>query len=149
MSEHPIEGMMSNTMDKIRQMVDVNTIIGDPITSPDGTVIIPVSKVTYGFAAGGSDFPTKAPSQKELFGGGSGAGITISPVAFLAIQNGDVKLLQVEPFNSPADRVIGMVPEVVDKINALFKKPGDKKPSRKAQKEEQEEPDLYTKDPEI
>lgn len=137
MSDHPIEGMMSNTMDKIRQMVDVNTIIGDPITSPDGTVIIPVSKVTYGFAAGGSDFPTKAPNQKDLFGGGSGAGITISPVAFLAIQNGDVKLLQVEPFNSSTDRIIGMVPEVVDKIGALFKKTGDKKSTRKSKKEEE------------
>lgn len=137
MSDHPIEGMMSNTMDKIRQMVDVNTIIGDPITSPDGTVIIPVSKVTYGFAAGGSDFPTKAPNQKDLFGGGSGAGITISPVAFLAIQNGDVKLLQVEPFNSSTDRIIGMVPEVVDKIGALFKKTGDKKSARKSKKEEE------------
>lgn len=135
MSDHPIEGLMGNTMDKIRQMVDVNTIIGDPITCPDGTVIIPVSKVTYGFAAGGSDFPTKAPSQKELFGGGSGAGITISPVAFLAICNGEVKMLQVEPFNSPADRVIGMVPEVVEKVSSLFKKTGDKKSSLKCQKD--------------
>ncbi|MCI9273069.1 MAG: sporulation protein YtfJ [Clostridiales bacterium] len=137
MSDHPIEGMMSSTMEKIRQMVDVNTIIGDPITSPDGTVIIPVSKVTYGFAAGGSDFPTKAPSQKDLFGGGSGAGITISPVAFLAIHEGDVKLLQVEPFNSSADRMIGLVPEVVDKIGALFKKSGEKKSTRKSKKEDE------------
>lgn len=135
MSDHPIEGMMSNTMDKIKQMVDVNTIIGDPITCPDGTMIIPVSKVTYGFAAGGSDFPTKNVNQKDLFGGGSGAGITISPVAFLSVSNGDVKLLQVEPFQNSTDRVIGMVPEVVDKISALFKK-SEGRSSRKSRKEE-------------
>lgn len=139
MSEHPIEGMMNSTMQKIREMVDVNTIIGDPVTSPDGTVIIPVSKVTYGFAAGGSDLPTK--SQKDLFGGGSGAGISITPIAFLSIYQGDVKLLQVEPFNTSADRVISMVPEVVDKISALFKKNGDKK---KTEKTKEKEPDPKT-----
>lgn len=80
MSEHPIQGMMDTSMQKIKEMVDVNTIIGEPIHCPDGTMIIPVSKVTYGFASGGSDFPTK--TEKDLFGGGSGAGITISPVAF-------------------------------------------------------------------
>lgn len=122
MSEHPIQGMMSNSMEKIRDMVDVNTIIGDPIHSPDGTVIIPISRVVYGFACGGTDFPTKTPSNKDLFGGASGAGITITPVAFLTINNGDVKLLQINPYDSAADRAIGMVPDFVDKINGLFKK---------------------------
>ena len=134
MSEHPIEGMMSNAMEKIREMVDVNTIIGDPITSPDGTVIIPVSKVTYGFASGGSDFPTKKPDGKDLFGGGSGAGITISPVAFLTIHDGNVNLLQISPYDGPADRVISLVPEVVDKIGALFKKSKDEKKTATAKK---------------
>ncbi|MCI7084590.1 sporulation protein YtfJ, partial [bacterium] len=73
MSDHPINGLMQTTMQKIKEMVDVNTIVGDPITSPDGTIIIPVSKVSYGFASGGSDFPTKK-ENKECFGGGSGAG---------------------------------------------------------------------------
>ena len=126
MSEHPIQGMMDTTMDKIRAMVDGNTIIGDPIHSPDGTVIIPVSKVTYGFAAGGSDFCAKGQPSKDLFGGGSGAGVTISPVAFLSIGNGETKLLQITSFEGPTDRVVGLVPEVIDKIASLFKK-GDKK----------------------
>ncbi|HIS69648.1 MAG TPA: GerW family sporulation protein [Candidatus Gallacutalibacter stercoravium] len=125
MSEHPIEGMMDKTIEKIRQMVDVNTMIGNPITTQDGTTILPVCKVTYGFAAGGSDFPSKNP-QKDLFGGGGGAGITITPVAFLAISNGEARLLQVEPFRDTQDRLAGMLPEVVDKISALFKKSSDK-----------------------
>ena len=120
MSEHPIQGMMDTSMQKIKEMVDVNTIIGEPIHCPDGTMIIPVSKVTYGFASGGSDFPTK--TEKDLFGGGSGAGITISPVAFLTISNGEVKLLPIAPANNTADRIVEMVPAVVDKVSALFKK---------------------------
>ena len=81
MSEHPIQGLMSTTMQKIREMVDVNTIIGEPILSPDGTVIIPVSKVSFGFASGGSDIPSKQP--KDIFGGASGAGVSIQPLYFL------------------------------------------------------------------
>ncbi|MEE3333127.1 MAG: GerW family sporulation protein [Ruminococcus sp.] len=124
MSDHPINGLMDTTMDKIKQMVDVNTIIGDPITTPEGTIIIPVSKVTYGFASGGSDFPTKK-ENKECFGGGSGAGITIQPVAFLTVYRGDVKLISLEKYDGAVDRVVGMVPDLVDKVSALFKK--DKK----------------------
>lgn len=137
MSEHPIEGMLGNTMEKIKEMVDVNTVIGSPITTPDGTTVIPVSKVSYGFASGGSDLPAKNLPQKDLFGGGSGAGVTITPVAFLAIHDGNVSLLQVEPFNTSTDRVISMVPEVVDKINTLFKKSGERKAAKKTAKEEQ------------
>ena len=99
MSEHPIEGMMDNTLDKIKQMADSNTVVGEPITTPDGTVIIPISKVSYGFASGGSDLPAKQ-TQKDLFGGGAGAGVTITPVAFLTVSNGNTKLLQVDPFHS-------------------------------------------------
>ncbi len=124
MSDHPINGLMNTTMDKIKEMVDVNTIIGDPITSPDGTIIIPVSKVSYGFASGGSDFPTKN-ENKDCFGGGSGAGVTIQPVAFLTVYKGNVNLLPVEKYDGAADRVVGMVPELVDKVTGLFKK--DKK----------------------
>ncbi len=120
MSEHPIEGMMNTTLEKIKEMVDINTIVGDPITSPDGSIIIPVSKISYGFASGGSDFPTKIQSEKEYFGGGTGAGVSISPVAFITICNGSVKMLQIDPYNNTADRVIGMFPEVVDKINCMF-----------------------------
>lgn len=138
MSEHPIEGMLGNTMDKIKEMVDVNTVIGTPITTPDGTTVIPVSKVAYGFASGGADLPAKSLPNKDLFGGGSGAGITITPIAFLAITDGNVSLLQVEPFNTSTDRVISMVPEVVDKVNSLIKKSGERKAAKKAAKEEEQ-----------
>ena len=148
MSDHPIESMMNTTMEKIRTMVDASTMIGDPITTPDGTVIIPVSKVSYGFASGGSDFVSKNAANKDLFGGGAGAGITLTPVAFLAIHDGDVKLLQVDPFNSTADRVVGMVPDVVDKISGLFpKKKKDTKSGEPAPKESEPELDIDLSDP--
>lgn len=121
MSEHPIQGMMGTTMEKIREMIDVNTIIGDPITTPDGTVIIPVSKVGFGFAAGGSDFPSKQP--KDLFGGGSGAGVSIQPLAFLVVSKGEVKILQMDNSENTADRMVNLVPEVIQSISDLFKKP--------------------------
>lgn len=107
-------------MQKIKEMVDVNTIIGDPVSTADGTVIIPVSKVSFGFAAGGSDFPSK--QQKELFGGGSGAGVTINPLAFLVVKDGNVKLLQMSTTSNPAEKAIGMVPDFIDKISELFSK---------------------------
>ena len=119
--EHPINGLMDTTMKKIKEMVDVNTIIGDPITTPDGTTVIPVSKVTYGFASGGTDFPTKKES-KDCFGGGSGAGVTIQPIAFLVIANGDVRMISIEKYDGAADRVVGMVPDLVDKVTGLFKR---------------------------
>lgn len=129
MSEHPIQGLMGTSMEKIREMVDVNTIIGDPITCPDGTVIIPVSKVSFGFAAGGSDWPSKQP--KELFGGASGAGVSIQPLAFLVVQNGDVKILQMDGgAKSTADRVVGLVPDLVNTITGLVGKK-DKKAGEK------------------
>ncbi len=127
MSEHPIEGMMNTTLEKIKEMVDINTIVGDPITSPDGSIIIPVSKISYGFASGGSDFPTKVQSDKEFFGGGTGAGVSISPVAFITICNGSVKMLQIDPYNNSADRMIGLVPEVVDKISGMLSGKNGKK----------------------
>ncbi len=119
--DHPINGLMDTTMKKIKEMIDVNTIIGDPITTPDGTTIIPVSKVSYGFASGGSDLPTKKES-KECFGGGSGAGVTINPVAFLYVSKGDVKLIPIEKYDGAMDRIVSMVPEIFDKVTELFKK---------------------------
>lgn len=129
MSEHPIQGLMDTALKNIREMVDVNTIIGEQIVTADGTVIIPVSKVSLGFASGGSDFPSK--SQKELFGGGSGAGASINPIAFIVVSNGNVKLLQIAP-TSAADNAISMVPELIDKISSLFK-------DKKAKKQEKAE----------
>ncbi len=120
---HPIDNLMNITMEKIKEMVDVNTIVGTPITAEDGTLIIPVSKVSYGFASGGSDLPTKN-DKKDLFGGGSGAGVTIQPIAFLTVYKGNVRLISVGGGDG-IDKVLGMVPDVVDKVKGFFKK--DKK----------------------
>ncbi len=125
MSEHPIKELMGVSMEKIKEMVDVNTIIGNPIQSPDGTVIIPVSKVSFGFASGGSDLPSK--SQSELFGGGSGAGISIQPLAFIVISNGDVKLLQMSIDAKLPNAIVNLVPEVFDKVSGLINKEKDTK----------------------
>ncbi len=137
MSDRPIEGLMDTTLEKIRQMVDVNTVIGTPITAPNGTTVIPVSKVMYGFASGGSEFNPKKAENKNLFGGGSGAGVTITPIAFIAITNDDVKLLNVTNFKDSQDRAVGMVPEIIDKILGIFKK--DKNKDNKENKEEDKE----------
>lgn len=119
--EHPIGNLMNTTMEKIKEMIDVNTIIGDPITSPDGTLIIPVSKVIYGFASGGSDLPTKK-ENKDCFGGGSGAGVTIQPVAFLTVYQGDVRLVSVDSEEGTADKLVNMIPDVLKKVKGVFKK---------------------------
>ncbi|MCY1714298.1 GerW family sporulation protein [Caproiciproducens galactitolivorans] len=154
MSDHPIEGMMNTTLEKIKQMVDINSIVGDPITSPDGSIIIPISKISYGFASGGSDFPTKTQSEKNFFGGGTGAGVSISPVAFITICNGEVKMLQIDPYNNTADRIIGMFPEVMDKIGGMFgSKKGDGKRYRDSEGEccshSDSEKDVKLDDPQI
>ena len=132
MSEHPIESMMGTTMDKIKEMADVNTVIGDPITTADGTVIIPISKVSYGFASGGSDLPSKSQPNRELFGGGAGAGVTITPVAFLTVSDGNVCLLQLDPFNSSVDRINGMAPSFMDAVTGLLNKNKKQKEAEKA-----------------
>lgn len=122
MSDNQVNNLLGVTMDKIKQMVDVNTVIGTPVTTPDGTTVIPVSRVSYGFASGGSDLPSKTQPASGLFAGGSGAGITISPIAFLTISHGSVRVLQIEPYLSSVDRALEKVPDVVDKISSLFQK---------------------------
>ena len=127
--KHPIGDLMSTTMEKLREMVDVNTIVGQPI-QVEGVTLIPISKVSMGFGSGGSDFTTK--SQKEgggsSFGGGSGAGINIIPVAFLIVRGENVKLLPVaQPAGSTVDRVVEMVPEVIDKVTDFIEKRQEKK----------------------
>ena len=120
MSAHPIEGMMDVTMEKIKSMVDANTIIGNPINLADGTLVLPISKVTFGFASGGSDFPSK--TTQELFGGGSGAGVTIQPVGFLVAKDGNVRVMQLADTSNSVDRALSLVPELVDKVTALVQK---------------------------
>ena len=127
---HPLPDMMSSSMGKIREMIDVNTIIGDPITTPEGVTIIPVSKVSFGFAGGGADFATKnQPQNKDnAFGGGSGAAVTITPISFLIVKQDSVRILPVaEPASTSVDRIIELVPEVVDKISSMIKEKKDAK----------------------
>ncbi len=121
--EHPINGLMETAMQSIKDMVDVNTIIGEPVESKDGTVIIPISKVSFGFGAGGSDFGQKNIAQSDAnFGGGSGGGATIEPVAFMVVGKEEIKLMPVEKASSPAQEIIDSVPTLLDKIIKLFKK---------------------------
>ena len=121
---HPLSDMMTNTMSKIKDMIDVNTVIGDPITTPDGVTIIPVTKVSIGYGGGGSDFAMKnMPANRDNpFGGGAGAGIKITPVAFLVVFNGNVRTVQLVEKVSAVDNVIASLPELVDKVAALIKK---------------------------
>ena len=120
MAEKSAGAILASTIEKIRDLVDTSTIIGEAIYAEGGTTIIPVSKVTYGFASGGADFPSK--STKELFGGGGGAGVTITPVAFLVINNGDVTLKHITAYDNAAERVVNLVPEMFDKVTGLINK---------------------------
>ena len=122
MAEHPLQGLMNGTMDKIRQMADSNTIIGKPIKTDDGTTILPVSRISFGFASAGTDFDGKNAANKDLFGGGSGAGVNIQPVAFLVVKDGCVRTIQLSDGSNTIDRALTMLPELVDKVSALLKK---------------------------
>lgn len=134
MEQHPLNSVMQTTMEKIKQMIDVNTVIGTPITTEGGTVIIPVSKVSFGFASGGSDFSGKTPATTN-FGGGSGAGVTINPIGFLVVDTNGVKMIPIASSNEPVDKIAAMVPEVFDRITNLVSKAKDKKKAEKAEKE--------------
>lgn len=108
--------MLENTITKIREIVDSNTVVGEPIVTSDGVTILPISKVSIGFGGGGSDFSTKN-AQNDAFGGGLGGGVRITPVAFLVIQNGNVRMIPVAvPANTTADRLVEMIPDTLDKI---------------------------------
>ncbi len=114
-----LPNMMENTIAKIREMVDVNSVIGEPITTPDGVTIIPVSKVSVGFAGGGSDFVSKNVNHQENpFGGGAGGGVKVTPIAFLIVKEGTVRMLPVAaPASTTVDRLVDMVPDVLDKVS--------------------------------
>ena len=117
-NEHPVHETMRVTMDEIRGMVDANTIVGQPIQCENNTTVIPISKVSFGFASGGSDLPTKV--AKDMFGGGGGAGVTITPIAFLVIMPNDVKLLQLSVNASTPNAIVNMVPDVMDKLTGFL-----------------------------
>ena len=117
-----LPNMLENTIAKIREMVDVNSVIGEPITTADGVTIIPVSKVSVGFGGGGPDFVSKNVNRQENpFGGGAGGGVKVTPIAFLVIKEGSVRMIPVAaPANTTADRLVEMVPDVLDKISAFI-----------------------------
>ena len=118
--QHPISDFTASALNSLRTLVDVNTIIGDPITTAEGVVIIPISKVSFGYASGGSDLPTQNPN--ELFAGGTGGGVTIQPLAFLVINGAEVNLLQMQTADSTGDRIVNAVPGMLDKLLGLLKK---------------------------
>lgn len=123
---HPIDNLMRSTMENLKEMIDVNTVIGDSIQTGDGTCIIPISKVTFGFASGGTEFgePQRIEVHKESkhpFGGGSGAGVTVKPVAFLIVRSDSVRLINVE-HNNTADKIIDSIPQFMDSFKNFFSK---------------------------
>lgn len=118
-----VKNLFGASVEKIKEVVDANTVIGDPITAADGTMVIPVSKVSYGFASGGSDLPSK--QAQSLFGGGGGAGINITPIAFLVISATGVHLIPVTSKPDSFDRAMSLVPELVDKVSGLINRKKD------------------------
>ncbi|HHZ16818.1 MAG TPA: GerW family sporulation protein [Peptococcaceae bacterium] len=130
MSDHPIEGLMKTAMESIKEMTDVNTVVGDAVETPDGTVIIPVSQVACGFAAGGSEFSVRGGRERGEqdggttlpFGGGSGAGVSVQPVGFLVVGNGQVRLISVNEKGVFLDRLIEAGTQVIEQMQHLMKK---------------------------
>ena len=122
-----LPNMLENTIAKIREMVDVNSVIGDPITTPDGVTIIPVSKVSVGFGGGGSDFVNNKGGENP-FGGGVGGGVKVTPICFLIVKDGNVRMMPVAaPANTTADRIVEMVPDTLDKLTAFIDSKTEKK----------------------
>ena len=124
-----IPNMLENTISKIREMVDVNSVIGDPITTPDGVTIIPVSKISVGVAGGGTEFVSKHPNNRENpFGGGAGGGVKVTPVCFLIVKDGSVRMMPVAaPANTATDRLVEQIPDVLDRISNYLESRNKKK----------------------
>ncbi|MED3549319.1 GerW family sporulation protein [Cytobacillus praedii] len=128
MSDHPIQGLMTTAMENLKEMIDVNTIIGDPVETPDGSVILTVSKVGFGFAAGGSEFKLDSQSGSggqgqsggHPFGGGSGGGVSITPIAFLIVNSKEVKMVHLDESTHLYEKILDLAPQAVDKIQQMF-----------------------------
>ncbi len=133
MNQHPIIDLVDVAIKRLSEMVDGNTTIGKPITMENGTVILPISKVSVGFASGGSDIPTKVVAEK--FGGGSGAGVSVVPVAFLVCTQTEVKLLQLADTSNNVDRLLSLMPEMMDKVNTLIQSKTKPKEEKKTSAE--------------
>ena len=121
-----LPNMLDSTIAKIREMVNVNSVVGDPITTADGVTIIPISKISVGLGGGGSDFAVKT-TQSDAFGGGVGGGVKVTPIAFLVIKEGSIRMIPVAvPANSTADRIVELIPDTLDRITSLFDSKKDK-----------------------
>ncbi|MDP4085967.1 MAG: GerW family sporulation protein [Bacillota bacterium] len=162
MSDHPIQGLMTTAMESLKEMIDVNTIIGDPVETPDGSVILTVSKVGFGFAAGGSEFKldsSQSQSQNQNqgqnqgqgqggpklpFGGGSGGGVSITPIAFLIVNSQGVKMLHLDESTHLYEKILELAPQAVDKIQQMFtkKNEGNQEQHQHHQQQQSKQQDL-------
>ncbi|WP_071460387.1 GerW family sporulation protein [Bacillus massilinigeriensis] len=131
MADHPIQGLMTTAMENLKEMIDVNTIIGDPVETPDGSVILTVSKVGFGFAAGGSEFMSDGESSekdsKHPFGGGSGGGVSITPIAFLIVSHQGVRMLHLDENTHLLEKILDLAPQAVEKVQNMMSKNSGKK----------------------
>lgn len=156
MSEHPIEGLMKTTMESIKEMVDVNTIVGDPVETPDGQVIIPISKVSFGFAAGGGEYTSGKKEKgsedegnkngKLPFGGGSGAGVSVQPVGFIVVGNGQMKMFPVDQNTNAINNLIEFIPKLTMGLQNMVKEKGDKGEKKVKKKHYEEKTVVYEDD---
>ncbi|MBU9721120.1 MULTISPECIES: GerW family sporulation protein [Bacillaceae] len=140
MSEHPIQGLMKTAMENLKEMVDVNTIVGDPVETPDGSVILPISKVGFGFAAGGSEFvlehtrtTNNESEKKHPFGGGSGGGVSITPIAFLVVSSQGVNMVHLDQNTHLYEKLLEFTPQVVDKIQQMLQTTSQQKNNQQNQ----------------
>ncbi|MBY7143877.1 GerW family sporulation protein [Virgibacillus sp. NKC19-3] len=149
MSEHPIEGLMTTAMENLKDMIEVNTIIGDPVKSPDGSLIIPVSKLGFGFAAGGSEFNNSYSSSSDAsedtlpFGGGSGGGVSITPVAFLIVSEQGIKMVHLDQSTHIYEKMLDFAPQVVEKVQEIIKDAGKVKMPEDKEKQQTKKASKY------
>lgn len=141
MEEHPIQGLMTTAMESLQSLVEVNTIVGDPVETKDGSVIIPVSKVGFGFAAGGSEFNSKESSSNDSeatlpFGGGSGGGVSITPIAFLIMRENHIKMIHMDQQAHLYEKLLDYTPQVIEKIEQMVKEMGTKNNNGNTKKKE-------------
>ena len=143
MSDHPIQGLMTAAMENLKEMVDVNTIIGDPVETPDGSIILTVSKVGFGFAAGGSEFiidnkqQGQSSTSEQPFGGGSGGGVSITPIAFLIVGSSGVKTIHLDEGTHLLEKMLDLAPQVVDKIQSMLSKKDQKDENKQGKNKNQ------------
>jgi len=123
MDKNPIGELMQTTMDNVKNMLKVDTVVGDPIVTPDGITLVPISKISVGFGGGGVEFGNKKATGERPYGGGNATGVKIDPIGFLVIKDGTVRMVNVTPpASNTVDRIIDMVPQVIDRVDAFIAK---------------------------